>query len=98
MGCNVDFGDDFEKCQLLIDEYEEILYQNKEDKLNDTKKEKDKEELDDLKIRIRDMLELINKKATGISQIDKLQKLNQKYQILLTEESIIIQINNNKVE
>ena len=35
------------------------------------------------------MLELINQKANGISQIDKLQKLNQKYQILLTEESVV---------
>ena len=33
------------------------------------------------------MLEIINKKATSIAQVDKLQKLNQKYQILLTEES-----------
>ena len=25
MGCDLDFGDDFEKCQLMIDEYEDIL-------------------------------------------------------------------------
>jgi hypothetical protein len=33
------------------------------------------------------MLESINNKAIGLAQVDKLQKLNQKYQILLTEES-----------
>ena len=98
MGCELDFGDDFEKCELLIDEYEDILYKGKTEKLDENKKEKNKEEIEELKGKIRDMLELINQKANGISQIDKLQKLNQKYQILLTEESIIIQINNNKAE
>ena len=89
MGCELDFGDDFEKCELLIDEYEDILYKGKTEKLDENKKEKNKEEIEELKGKIRDMLELINRKANGISQIDKLQKLNQKYQILLTEESVV---------
>ena len=89
MECELDFGDDFEKCELLIDEYEDILYKGKTEKLDENKKEKNKEEIEELKGKIRDMLELINQKANGISQIDKLQKLNQKYQILLTEESVV---------
>ena len=89
MGCELDFGDDFEKCELLIDEYEDILYKGKTEKLDENKKEKNKEEIEELKGKIRAMLELINQKANGISQIDKLQKLNQKYQILLTEESVV---------
>ena len=89
MGCELDFGDDFEKCELLIDEYQDILYKGKTEKLDENKKEKNKEEIEELKGKIRDMLELINQKANGISQIDKLQKLNQKYQILLTEESVV---------
>jgi len=35
------------------------------------------------------MLEEINQKANGVSQIDRLQKLNEKYQTLLTEDSKI---------
>ena len=89
MGCELDFGDDFEKCELLIDEYEDILYKGKTEKLDENKKEKNKEEIEELKGKIRDMLELINQKANGIYQIDKLQKLKQKYQILLTEESVV---------
>ena len=87
MGCDLDFGDDFEKCQLLIDEYEDILCKEHVEKLNDKKEQKNTQEKEDLKKNIREMLETINNKATGVAQIDKLQKLNEKYQILLTEES-----------
>ena len=87
MGCDLDFGDDFEKCQLLIDEYEDILCKEHTEKLNDKKEQKNTQEKEDLKKSIREMLENINNKATGIAQVDKLQKLNEKYQILLTEES-----------
>ena len=59
MGCELDFGDDFEKCELLIDEYEDILYKGKTEKLDENKKEKNKEEIEELKGKIRDMLELI---------------------------------------
>jgi len=87
MGCELDYGDDFERCQLLIDEYEDILCREHTEKLNDKKDQKRSQEKEDLKKSIREMLETINNKAIGISQVDKLQKLNQKYQILLTEES-----------
>ena len=87
MGCDLDFGDDFEKCQLMIDEYEDILCKEHTEKLNDKKEHKNNQEKEDLKKSIREMLENINNKATGIAQVDKLQKLNEKYQILLTEES-----------
>ena len=87
MGCDLDFGDDFEKCQLMIDEYEDILCKEHTEKINDKKEQKNNQEKEELKKNIRDMLETINNKAIGIAQIDKLQKLNEKYQILLTEES-----------
>ena len=83
MGCELDYGDDFEKCQCLIEEFEDLLCKEQTEKMNN-KKDKEKEEL---KKNIREMLETINNKANGLSQVDKLQKLNQKYQILLTEES-----------
>lgn len=87
MGCEIDYGDDFEKCQCLIEEYEDLLYNEQNEKLNE-KKDKDKnQEKEELKKNIREMLESINNKATGLAQVDKLQQLNQKYQILLTEES-----------
>ena len=87
MGCDLEFGDDFEKCQFLIDEYEDILCKEHTEKINDKKEQKNNQEKEELKKNIRDMLEAINNKAIGIAQIDKLQKLNEKYQILLTEES-----------
>ena len=87
MGCDLEFGDDFEKCQLMIDEYEDILCKEHTEKINDKKEQKNNQEKEELKKNIRDMLETINNKAIGIAQIDKLQKLNEKYQILLTEES-----------
>ena len=87
MVCDLEFGDDFEKCQFLIDEYEDILCKEHTEKINDKKEQKNNQEKEELKKNIRDMLETINNKAIGIAQIDKLQKLNEKYQILLTEES-----------
>jgi hypothetical protein len=87
MGCEMDFGDDFEKCQDLIDEYEDLLCKQQTEKLVDIKDQKIKEEKEELKNNIREMLENINNKVKGIAQVDKLQQLNQKYQILLTEES-----------
>lgn len=87
MGCQLDFGDDFEKCQILIDEYEDLLCKEQSEKIWNKKDSKINQEKEDLKKNIREMLESINNKAIGLAQVDKLQKLNQKYQILLTEES-----------
>ena len=87
MGCDIDFGDDFEKCEHLIDEYEDLLFKQQSEKLVDKKDQKINKEKEELKNNIREMLENINNKAIGIAQVDKLQKLNEKYQILLTEES-----------
>ena len=61
----------------------------KDIKTNDKKKEGYIQSKAELKIKIRNLLEKINQKATAISQIDKLQKLNEKYQVLLTEDSKI---------
>lgn len=87
MGCDFEFGDDFEKCQLLIEEYEDILCRENALKSKDRKNKEINEEKEELKKNIRERLETINNKAIGLSQINKLQQLNQKYQILLTEES-----------
>ena len=91
MGCNFELGDDFEKCGYLIDEYEDLLIeeQAQKKKKNLTKKnDKDKE---DLKFKIKEMLEYINKNVDNLAQIDKLQRLNEKYQALLAEDSKIIE-------
>ena len=74
MGCEMDFGDDFEKCQDLIDEYEDLLCKQQTEKLVDIKDQKIKEEKEELKNNIREMLENINNKAKGIAQVDKLQQ------------------------
>ena len=58
-------------------------------KIPDKKLEKHNQTKEDLKLKIKVLLEEINEKATGIAQIDKLQRLNEKYQDLLTEESKI---------
>jgi len=87
MGCEFGYGDDFEKCEYLLSEYEDLLCREQTEKSDKNKNKKRKQEKEELKTNIKDMLEMINKKATGIAQVDKLQKLNQKYQILLTEES-----------
>ena len=89
MGCDFSFGDDYEKCGILIEEYQYLLEIEEERKLTDKKLEKLRQSKDDIKSKIRKLLISINDKAYGISQIDKLQKLNEKYQNLLTEESKI---------
>ena len=87
MGCSFDLGDDFEKCQLLIDQYEEILENEKKEHMNKENKEKVEKAKDDLKSKIREKLEYINNKADDLIQVEKLQKLNAKFQLLLTDES-----------
>ena len=87
MGCSFDLGDDFEKFQLLIDQYEEILENEKKEHMNKENKEKVEKAKDDLKSKIREKLEYINNKADNLIQVEKLQKLNAKFQLLLTDES-----------
>ncbi len=89
MGCDFSFGDDYERCQILIDEYECLLELESNMKVNEKNIDKHNQTKDDVKNKIRNLLEKINENANGISQIDKLQKLNEKYQNLLTEESKI---------
>ena len=40
MGCSFDLGDDYEKCQLLIDQYEELLENEKKEAINKKIKKK----------------------------------------------------------
>ena len=56
--------------------------ENKEKLNNEQAKE-------DLKVRIKEVLETINDNLEGVAQIDKLQSLNEKYQTLLADESNI---------
>ena len=87
MGCSFDLGDDYEKCHLLIEQYEEILENEKNELMNKENKEKVEKAKDDLKSKIREKLEYINSKADSLIQIERLQKLNSKFQLLLTDES-----------
>ena len=89
MGCDFGFGDDYERCSDLIDEYQFLLDLEENEKMSDKKLEKHNKTKEDIKGKIRTMLEEINQKANGVSQIDRLQKLNEKYQTLLTEDSKI---------
>ena len=89
MGCDFSLGDEYERCGDLIDEYQFLLDLEENEKMSDKKLEKHNKEKEDIKGKIRTMLETINQKANGVSQIDRLQKLNEKYQILLTEDSKI---------
>ena len=91
MGCNFELGDDFEKCQYMIDEYKELITEEQTQKFENKINKKIIKEKDDLKLKIKQMLENINNYVEGLAQIDKLQKLNEKYQILLAEESKIIE-------
>jgi endo-alpha-1,4-polygalactosaminidase (GH114 family) len=87
MGCSFDLGDDFEKCQLLIEQYEELLENEKKEPMNKKNKEKIEKAKEDLKSKIKDKLEYINNRAENLIQIEKLQKLNERFQFLLTDES-----------
>jgi endo-alpha-1,4-polygalactosaminidase (GH114 family) len=87
MGCSFDLGDDFEKCQLLIEQYEELLENEKKEPMNKKNKEKVEKAKEDLKSKIKDKLEYINNRAENLIQIEKLQKLNERFQFLLTDES-----------
>lgn len=89
MGCGLTFGNDFEKCDSLIDDYEYLLEREEDMKLTGEKLENHNREKENLKEKIRELLESINQNITGIGQIDRLQRLNQKFQDLLTEESKI---------
>ena len=88
MGCSFDLGDDYDKCQTLLDEYVDLLTRETEEKSNDASiyanYEKEKEEL---KLKIKKKLEYINENAENLAQIDRLQKLNEKFQMILTDES-----------
>ena len=44
MGCSFDLGDDFEKCQLLIEQYEELLENEKKEPTNKKIKKKSKKQ------------------------------------------------------
>ena len=87
MGCDFSFGDDYEKCGILIDEYQYLLEIEEDIKISDKKMEKHIKEKQDVKIKIKNLLEYINGKADSLAQIDKLQRLNESYQNLLYEES-----------
>jgi len=87
MGCSFDLGDDFEKCQLLIEQYEELLENEKKEPMNKKNKEKIEKAKEDLKSKIKDKLEYINNRSENLIQIEKLQKLNERFQFLLTDES-----------
>ena len=89
MGCSFELGDDFEKCQNLIDEFEELLVNEKTRKMENKEKLNNEQAKEDLKVRIKEVLETINDNLEGEAQIDKLQSLNEKYQTLLADESNI---------
>lgn len=55
--------------------------------IDEKNKEKVEKAKEDLKDKIRQKLEYINNQADNLVQVDKLQKLNQKFQLLLTDES-----------
>ena len=57
------------------------------EKIDEKNKEKLEKAKEDLKDKIRQKLEYINNQADNLVQVDKLQKLNQKFQLLLTNES-----------
>ena len=91
MGCNFELGDDFEKCQYLIDEYEDLLIEEQAQKKKKNLIKKNDKDKEDLKFKIKEKLEYINKNVDNLTQIDKLQRLNEKYQVLLAEDSKIIE-------
>lgn len=88
MGCSFDLGDDYDKCQILLDEYADLLTRETEEKSNEASiivnYEQEKEEL---KLKIKKKLEYINENVENLAQIDRLQKLNEKFQMILTDES-----------
>ena len=89
MGCGFGGNDDYEKCRELIDEYTYLLEIEEENKFSDKKLEKHNKEKENIKEQIKIMLETINNNAKTLSEIEGLQKLNEKFQSLLTNESKI---------
>lgn len=89
MGCNFGFGDDYDECENLIDEYQYLLELEEDLQVKESKKEKHNLKKDIIKTKIRNLLIKINENATGVLEIDKLQRLNEKYQDLLIEDSKI---------
>ncbi len=89
MGCGFGANDDYEKCRDLIDEYTYLLEIEEENKFSDKKLEKHNKEKEDIKEQIKELLETINNNAKTLSEIEGLQKLNEKFQSLLTNESKI---------
>ena len=89
MGCDYKSGDDFERCDNLIEDYKYLLEIEGTKTLSEKNLKKHNQEKEDIKMQIKELLEIINEKVFGIAQIDKLQKLNEKYQEILTEDSRI---------
>ena len=75
----------------MIDEYEDLLIEEQAQKKKKNLNKKNDKDKEDLKFKIKEMLEYINKNVDNLTQIDKLQRLNEKYQVLLAEDSKIIE-------
>ena len=60
MGCDFSFGDDYERCQILIDEYEYLFELESNMKVNEKNIDKHNQTKDDVKNKIRNLLEKIN--------------------------------------
>jgi hypothetical protein len=72
---------------VLIEQYEELLENEQMEIIDEKNKEKIEKAKEDLKVKIRRKLEYINNQTESHVQVDKLQKLNEKFQLLLTDES-----------
>ena len=82
----------YEKCSFLLQKYESEL-RKKKDNYNTIIKQKEgkktDENIENYKIKITDYLEEINKSIKTTLEAKRLKALNELFQSLLTEESVI---------
>lgn len=98
MGCNIGFGDKYEECGFLLDEYKLFLsqmsvqtYTEKEQKALDLYKEEKKEKIAEILSSLENYLE-------NNLQQKKYKELKETFQRLVEEESKIIYNDGNSQE
>ena len=89
MGCGGGLNQDCKKCSDLINDFRSLIEKDEVEVYNKKGKEKLQKEKEITKGKIRDLLRKINEQAANMNEVYLLQKLNEDFQLTLSEDSKI---------
>ena len=89
MGCGNGINEDCKECSNLINEFQTLMERAELEIYSKTKKETILKEKEITKSKIRDLLRKINEQVTNMNEVYVLQKLNEDFQLSLSEDSKI---------